>query len=37
MNEMYEPSNPLSMPFECFTYGYPENPFPVRAHRHYFA
>ena len=37
MAERYEPSNPLSLPFECFPYGSAENVFPVEAHRHYFA
>ena len=37
MAELFEPSNPLSMPFECFTYDSGLQPFPVRAHRHYFA
>ena len=37
MKELYEPSDPLSMPFECFTYDAAHYTFPVQAHRHYFA
>lgn len=37
MNRTYEPSNPLSMPFECFRYDSGANDFPIRSHWHYFA
>lgn len=37
MAGLYEPSNPLSMPFECFSYSSQCNPFPIKSHWHYFA
>ncbi|MBO2515815.1 MAG: AraC family transcriptional regulator, partial [Clostridiales bacterium] len=37
MKESYEPSNPLSMPFECFPYDNIRCHFPVEDHWHYFA
>ena len=37
MDQHYEPTNPLSMPFECFEYDSAVNPFPVSEHWHYFA
>lgn len=37
MKKTYEPSNPLSMPFECFVYESKRNHFPVEDHWHYFA
>lgn len=37
MDRSYEPSNPLSMPFECFSYNSVDCVFPIRPHRHYFA
>lgn len=37
MKEAYEPSNPLSLPFECFTYDNIRHHFPVEDHWHYFA
>lgn len=36
-NKLYEPSNPLSMPFECFSYDSVTHSFPIKPHRHYFA
>ena len=36
MDKQYEPSNPLSMPFECFEYRSDVDPFPVEEHWHYF-
>jgi len=35
--DLYEPANPLSMPFECFHYNSVTLPFPINPHRHYFA
>ena len=37
MDAQFEPTNPLSMPFECFTYEPGNKPFPVAEHWHYFA
>ena len=37
MQENYEPSNPLCLPFECFTYDSMTKPFPIEVHWHYFA
>ncbi len=37
MNQNYEPSNPLSMPFECFRYNSETHIFPIHSHWHYFA
>ena len=37
MDQLYEPTNPLSMPFECFEYSSEKKHFPVREHWHYFS
>ena len=37
MPQLYEPSDPLRFPFECFTYDSSKYPFPVPPHWHYFA
>ena len=37
MKKDFEPTNPLSMPFECFDYDSRRDTFPVRSHWHYFA
>lgn len=37
MDTQYEPSNPLSMPFDCFEYDSEKDAFPIREHWHYFS
>lgn len=37
MSDIYEPTDPLSLPFECFSYDSDRLPVPVPPHWHYFA